>query len=155
MLQTVTLDITQTTFGSYISDETFEGKLETALGVDDTVTVEVLSSTDTASTLTVVYNINIFTNATETVDTLTTLQDQIYKDAVAGTTELLLGGAIYHMCYDDCVGTYVIWVGAETVAFTGNSGFGTTSGFGSVRRLSGMEDVWLSPESLCLFDIEV
>jgi hypothetical protein len=73
MLQTVTLDITQTTFGSYISDATFEGKLETALGVDDTVTVEVHSSTDTASTLTVIYNINIFNNATETVDSLTTL----------------------------------------------------------------------------------
>lgn len=133
------------------------------MGVDDTVTVEVLSSTDTASTLTVVYNINIFANATETVDTLTTLQDQTYKDAVAGTTELLLGGAIYNMCYDDCVGTYVIYQGEETVAFTGNSAFGTTSdsglattsGFGSVRRLSGMEDVWLSPESLCLFDLEV
>jgi hypothetical protein len=52
---------------------------------------------------------------------------------VAGTTELLLGGAIYDMCYDDCVGTYVIYQGEETVVFTGDT-------FGSFRRLNSKQE---------------
>jgi hypothetical protein len=37
------------------------------------------------------------------------------------------------MCYDDCVGTYVIYQGEETVVFTGDT-------FGSFRRLNSKQE---------------
>ena len=133
IVQTVILDVTQTTYGSYISDDSFVEKLTAAIGLDDSVKIEVVSSTDTAATLTVVYNINIYDISSENVDSIKELQDQTYKDAVAGTTELLLGGAIYDMCYDDCVGTYVIYEGEEARTMTGDA-------FGSFRRLNSKQE---------------
>ena len=122
--QQVQLDITQTDYGTYLSDESFAEKLEAALGIGDSVKVEVTSTLDIGTTgLIVLYNINIYADSTETQETLKATQDQLYKGAVAGTTELLLGGSIYNMCYDDCSGgTYVIYEGAEALELTGSFG---------------------------------
>ena len=78
-----------TDYGSYISDSSFETKLETAMELDSTVDIVVQSTEDLATTSLIVnYEIHIYGNSSETYDTIEAIQDQLYKDAVDGGWEL-------------------------------------------------------------------
>ena len=60
-----------TDYGSYISDSSFETKLETAMELDSTVDIVVQSTEDLATTSLIVnYEIHIYGNSSETYDTI-------------------------------------------------------------------------------------
>lgn len=91
---TLKIDTTQDGYGTYF-DATFESIIEGGLGLGDSVEVKVISVDKTVPALYVItYQINIYKNSTETRDSIETVQDQMYKDALGDDNKLLIGGAI-------------------------------------------------------------
>jgi hypothetical protein len=91
---TLMIDTTQDGYGTFI-EATFESIIETSLGLGDSIDVEVLSVDDSdTSKVVITYAINIYANSSETRDSIETVQDQMYKDALDEDNKLLIGGAI-------------------------------------------------------------
>lgn len=91
---TLKIDTTQDGYGAYF-DATFESIIESGLGLGDSIDVKVMSVDNTVASLVVItYEINIYANSTETRDSIETIQDQMYKDALGDDNQLLIGGAI-------------------------------------------------------------
>jgi hypothetical protein len=87
------IDTTQDGYGTFI-EATFESIIESSLGLEG-IDVDVLTidESDTAKVV-ITYEINIYANSSETRDSIETVQDQMYKDALDEDNKLLIGGAI-------------------------------------------------------------
>lgn len=129
---TLMIDTTQDGYGTFI-EATFESIIESSLGLEG-IDVDVLTvdESDTAKVV-ITYEINIYANSSETRDSIETVQDQMYKDALDEDNKLLIGGSITDFQYPqpekNPVYRAIIVDGAEAKVFTGPG-----MGLGGFRR---------------------